>query len=282
MLSILIILIQSNIQLSVTTLHLPSYRSKIDKAPSYLISGDRSDIQWKIPSSDQQMIKLTPKTENGFSSVLVQVFYEGTSSFLSTISASATKEKDEIVNIFVSAVHSIQIISKTTSLFVQENKEAFEVQGFDVNGNAFHSVDGLSFTYSYDSKIIKRIDNPKTSTLILEGIKEGTTKLTFSLSPSISSNTITLSIFEPIVLRPSNVTVKVGDSYEFKVFSGSGKSLREINLPNNYFSFSSFNKEIVQVNNDGKLIGHKAGEGIIQVFDRRSGYYQAFANVIVV
>jgi hypothetical protein len=267
------------INLKITTLHLPSYRSKIDKPPSYIVFGDRSDIQWKVPSSDQKIIKLTPKTINEISSVLVQVFYEGTSSYFTTITASATNEKDEIINVFIAPVCSLQIISKTTFLFIQENKETYEIQGFDVNGNAFHSVDGLSFTCSYNNKVVKKINNPKTSVIVLEGIKEGKTQLTFSLSPSVSSNTITLSVFEPIVLHPLNISLKVGDVFQLKLLTGRGKSLKEVKLPNNYFSFSSFNNEIAQVGNDGRLISKKSGEGVIQVFDERSGYYKGYAHV---
>jgi hypothetical protein len=281
MFSLIFFLVQSKIRLSVTTIRLPCYRSKIDKSPSYIVYGDRSDIQWKVPSSDQKIIKLTAKTLKGVSSVLVQVFYEGTSPCFTTITASAKNEEDEIINVFISPVHSLQIISKASSLFIQERKETYEVQGFDANGNAFHSLDGLSFTCSYDKKIVKKIDNSRTSAITLEGTKEGTAKLTFSLSRSISSNTITLSIFEPIVLDSSKITLKVGDGYQLKLLSGTGKSLKEVKLPNKHFSFLSFNNETVQVSNDGKLIGKTAGEGMIQVFDARSGYYKGFAQVIV-
>jgi hypothetical protein len=281
MLYLLFAFIQSSITLSATTLRLPSYKSKIDKPPSYIVSGDRRDIQWKAASSDQQIIKLTPKVINGISSVHVQVLYEGTSPCFTTITASATNEEDEIINVFLAPVHSLQIISKTTSLFIQESKEIYEIQGFDANGNAFHSLDGLSFTYSYDNKIVKRIDNSETSAITLEGIKEGQTQLSFSYSPSISSNTITLTIIEPIVLNPSKISLSVGDIYQVKLSLGTAQKLTEVKLPNEHFHFSSFNNEIVEISDDGKLIGKKAGEGVIQVFDGRSGYYKESTQVTV-
>ncbi|XP_011500196.1 PREDICTED: nuclear pore membrane glycoprotein 210 [Ceratosolen solmsi marchali] len=187
-------------------------------------------------------------------------------------------------DVIVDAIFSLNIVTTTRELFIEEAPEAFEVRAYDEQGNEFTTLSGIEFSWeirnidkkgvqsnSFPNNVLRFItfqESPyetpssiemldaigKTGNIILlEGIKTGTAKVAVKiLYPEyrhVPPVEVELIVVANLIIIPSDVTMMSFDSFKYRVVQVHQGRLEEINIPLSQYYLEAENPEILEINN---------------------------------
>lgn len=156
-------------------------------------------------------------------------------------------------DVIVDAIFSLNIVTTTRELFIEEAPEAFEVRAYDEQGNEFTTLAGVEFNWGIGNtnKQGSRMDNdvsnsvlqfmtfqespyetPSTvamldtlgktgNIILLEGVRTGTarvtTKLIYSEYKHVPQVEVDLIVVANLIIIPSDVTVMAYDHFIYRI-----------------------------------------------------------------
>ncbi|ERL89556.1 hypothetical protein D910_06921, partial [Dendroctonus ponderosae] len=159
-------------------------------------------------------------------------------------------------DVIVDVIHSLAITTTTKELFMEEAPEDFEVKAFDDQGNEFSTLELVEFDWNIiplrpnKETVIRYISyrdspyevppgiqsledsNKKGYSILLEGVKSGSAKVTVRLPYSeykqVPTHEVQLMIVANLLLTPGEVYVMAGE------IINNGR-MEEISMPNNQY-----------------------------------------------
>ncbi|KAH1015131.1 hypothetical protein HUJ05_012909 [Dendroctonus ponderosae] len=166
-------------------------------------------------------------------------------------------------DVIVDVIHSLAITTTTKELFMEEAPEDFEVKAFDDQGNEFSTLELVEFDWNIiplrpnKETVIRYISyrdspyevppgiqsledsNKKGYSILLEGVKSGSAKVTVRLPYSeykqVPTHEVQLMIVANLLLTPGEVYVMAGEIVPFKIFYINNGRMEEISMPNNQY-----------------------------------------------
>lgn len=171
-------------------------------------------------------------------------------------------------DVIVDVISSLQIITKTRQLYVEESPEIFEVRAYDKQGNEFSTLEGIQFVWSVSSgnaqdlsskNDVIRFINFKDSyyeipskihdvdaqvskeyMVLLEGVKTGTANVSVELGHheyrSVPPTTVQLNVIANLLIEPADLYILQGDIAHYKLLQVKNGRFIELPLPSNQYS----------------------------------------------
>lgn len=161
-------------------------------------------------------------------------------------------------DINVDRIHSLQIVTKTHELFLEEAPEEFSVRAYDDQGNEFSTLEGIVFKWTVESssssgsenvQFIKFRDStyalePKLAELeakgmqgskvLLEGIKTGSSKVSVRLVSKAYGDVppaeVTVMVVANLFLVPHNAYVMLGAAVDYHAEQMKSNRIHKIEL----------------------------------------------------
>ncbi|KAK5648429.1 hypothetical protein RI129_003321 [Pyrocoelia pectoralis] len=153
-------------------------------------------------------------------------------------------------DVIVDIIDSLDIITTTKELYVEEAPEVFEVRAYDSQGNEFTTLEGIEFDWQilptstrsgpsgirfitfkdspYEApSTIENFenDNKKGHTVLLAGFKTGSAKIRVKLPHNeyrnVNGHEVQLSVIANLIITPPEIYIMVGDTVEIKVIQVS-------------------------------------------------------------
>ncbi|XP_018310239.1 nuclear pore membrane glycoprotein 210 [Mycetomoellerius zeteki] len=207
-------------------------------------------------------------------------------------------------DIIVDAIFSLNLITTTRELYIEDIPEAFEVRAYDEHGNEFTTLAGIEFVWSIgDANKHMLSDSKPTSNVLrfmtyeesqyerpisiatldsvgkrghivlIEGVRTGTAKVSVRLPHSeykyVPSIELELVVIANLIIIPSEITIMAHDSFRYKIMHTRQGRLEEINLPLNQYYLEAENSDILEINNDHDFAyGHKLGRTKVFLHDK--------------
>ncbi|EAY07202.1 hypothetical protein TVAG_050170 [Trichomonas vaginalis G3] len=270
-----IAIFKQGIKLSHNNALLPFRRDSTSVMPSFVISNIQdSCVNWS--SSNPSILKVTPIKDNDkcYKSAKVEVLYTGMTRMNTLIIAENEAGEKQSCNVYIDEVKEIEILTSTRTVYVDSYSQTISLQGFDGKQNIFTSI-GHEANWQYDSNYFILDKNsiqkdPLNPTLSLKGISVGKSTIQAKLFNLVA--TAEISIVEQINLYPPNYIRVLPDvNLPFHLCTNLATSLSQckpINKANqNQFTFSSSNKQIITINNEGLSHTHELGVASIIASD---------------
>ncbi|XP_015122666.1 nuclear pore membrane glycoprotein 210 [Diachasma alloeum] len=243
--------------------------------------------QWSTSRLD--VVHLIPMNENPdrtcSSAVLVQsITRELTRNTAIVLAEDVNTGQFLRCDVIVDAIYSLNLVTTTRELFIEEAPEAFEVRAYDEQGNEFTTLAGVEFEwsigngerYSVQGDIGNSIlrfmtfqespyETPSTiamldgtgrqgSIILLEGVKTGTArveaKLPYAEYKHVSPVEVELIVVANLIILPTDVTMMAFDNLKYKIMQVHQGRLEEIKLPSNQYYLVAETPEIVQIDNE--------------------------------
>ncbi|KAK0090394.1 hypothetical protein PV325_000676 [Microctonus aethiopoides] len=207
--------------------------------------------------------------------------------------------------VIVDVIFTLNLVTTTRELFIEEAPEAFEVRATDEQGNEFTTLAGVEFTwtignrdkYSVHSNLessdnilrfmtfqespyetpptIAMLDGSgrKGSIILMEGVKTGTTKVSAKLPYAeykhVSPVEIELIVIANLIILPTDVSIMAFDSLKYKIMQVHQGRLEEIHLPSNQYFLGAENPEILDIDNaSGKAYALAYGKTKVLLHDK--------------
>ncbi|CAL7946385.1 unnamed protein product [Xylocopa violacea] len=248
---------------------------------------DGACYQWSTSRVD--IIQLIPINENVertcSSAILIQtITRESTRNTAIVLAEDVNTGQFLRCDVIVDAIFSLNLVTTTRELYIEEAPEAFEVRAYDEQGNEFTTLAGVEFLWSIDnadkhmpdSKIqhdilrfmtyqesqyetpptVAALDSTgkKGHIVLLEGIKTGTAKVSVKLPyleyKHVPPIEVELIVIANLIIIPSDITVMMYDSFKYKIMQARQGRLEEINLPSSQYYLEAENPDILEIDND--------------------------------
>lgn len=157
-------------------------------------------------------------------------------------------------DVIVDAIHSLNMVTTTRELFIEEAPEAFEVRAYDEQGNEFTTLAGVEFNWEignidkkgtqvsslpmpnnvlrfmtfqespyetpHDVEILD-VTGKTGNVVLLEGVKTGTAKvavkLLYSEYKQVTPVEVELIVVANLIIIPSDVTIMPFDSFIYRI-----------------------------------------------------------------
>ncbi|XP_063995333.1 nuclear pore membrane glycoprotein 210 [Diachasmimorpha longicaudata] len=243
--------------------------------------------QWSTSRLD--VVHLIPMNENPdrtcSSAVLVQsISRELTRNTAIVLAEDVNTGQFLRCDVIVDAIYSLNLVTTTRELFIEEAPEAFEVRAYDEQGNEFTTLAGVKFEWSIGNgerfsvqgdignSILRFMtfhespyETPSTiamldgtgnqgSIILLEGVKTGTAKveakLPYSEYKHVSPVEVELIVVANLIILPTDVTMMAFDTLKYKIMQVHQGRLEEIKLPSNQYYVVAETPAIVQIDNE--------------------------------
>ncbi|XP_015435256.1 PREDICTED: nuclear pore membrane glycoprotein 210 [Dufourea novaeangliae] len=248
---------------------------------------DGACYQWSTSRLD--IIQLIPINENVertcSSAILIQtITRESTRNTAIVLAEDVNTGQFLRCDVIVDAIFSLNLVTTTRELYIEEAPEAFEVRAYDEQGNEFTTLAGVEFHWSIDNAD-KHMSNSKTpndvlrfmtyeesqyetpSTVaaldaagkkghigLLEGIKTGTAKVSVRLPypeyKHVPPIEVELIVIANLIIIPSDITVMAHDSFKYKIMQARQGRLEEITLPSSQYYLEAESPSILEIDND--------------------------------
>ncbi|XP_029037862.1 nuclear pore membrane glycoprotein 210 [Osmia bicornis bicornis] len=248
---------------------------------------DGACYQWSTSRLD--IIQLIPINENVertcSSAILIQtITREATRNTAIVLAEDVNNGQFLRCDVIVDAIFSLNLVTTTRELYIEEAPEAFEVRAYDEQGNEFTTLGGVEFLWSIDVADKHRADGKtpndvlrfmtyqesqyetpptvaaldatgkKGHIVLLEGIKTGTAKVSVRLPypeyKHVPPIEVELIVIANLIIIPSDITVMVYDSFRYKIMQARHGRLEEISLPSNQYYLEAENPDILKIDND--------------------------------
>ncbi|CAK9831046.1 Nuclear pore membrane glycoprotein 210 [Anthophora retusa] len=248
---------------------------------------DGACYQWSTSRLD--IIQLIPINENVertcSSAILIQtITRESTRNTAIVLAEDVNTGQFLRCDVIVDAIFSLNLVTTTRELYIEEAPEAFEVRAYDEQGNEFTTLAGVEFLWSIDNTDRHMPDNKtpndvlrfmtyqesqyetphtvaaldvigkKGHIVLLEGIKTGTAKVSVRLPypeyKHVPPIEVELIVIANLIIIPSDITVMAYDSFKYKIMQACQGRLEEINLPSSQYYLEAENPDILEIDND--------------------------------
>ena len=162
------------------------------------------------------------------------------------------------VEVKVDDIRSLQIVTKTHELLLDEAPEEFKVRAYDAKGNEFSTLDGIIFkwdakerddvvkfisfrdsAYDFDYAATSKVIEAKGQQgykVLLEGIKTGSSKISVRLVSKVYSEGVTPAADTTVVvvanlyIVPMSTYIMVGGTIDYKAEQMKSNKVHEISL----------------------------------------------------
>ncbi|XP_078048616.1 nucleoporin 210 isoform X1 [Augochlora pura] len=248
---------------------------------------DGACYQWSTSRVD--IIQLIPINENVertcSSAILIQTITRESSRNTAIVLAEDVNTGQFLrCDVIVDAIFSLNLVTTTRELYIEEAPEAFEVRAYDEQGNEFTTLAGVEFLWTIenadkrisDTKVAGNIlrfmtyqesqyETPPTVAaldavgkkghiVLLEGIKTGTAKVSVKLPyleyKHVPPIEVELIVIANLIIIPSDITIMAHDSFKYKIMQARQGRLEEINLPSSQYYLEAENPDILEIDND--------------------------------
>ncbi|XP_076635899.1 nucleoporin 210 [Colletes latitarsis] len=248
---------------------------------------DGACYQWSTSRLD--IIQLIPINENVertcSSAILIQtITRESTRNTAIVLAEDVNNGQFLRCDVIVDAIFSLNLVTTTRELYIEEAPEAFEVRAYDEQGNEFTTLAGVEFFWSIDNTDKYMLDGktqndvlrfmtyqesqyetPSTVAaldsvsktghiVLLEGIKTGTAKVSVRLPypeyKHVPPIEVELIVIANLIIIPSDITIMAYDSFKYKIMQARQGRLEEINLPSSQYYLEAENPDILEIDND--------------------------------
>ncbi|XP_076658304.1 nucleoporin 210 [Halictus rubicundus] len=248
---------------------------------------DGACYQWSTSRLD--IIQLIPINENVertcSSAILIQTITRESSRNTAIVLAEDVNTGQFLrCDVIVDAIYSLNLVTTTRELYIEEAPEAFEVRAYDEQGNEFTTLAGVEFLWNIENAD-KRMSDGKTANdilrfmtyqesqyetpptvaaldvigkkghiVLLEGIKTGTAKVSVRLPypeyKHVPPIEVELIVIANLIIIPSDITVMTHDSFKYKIMQARQGRLEEISLPSSQYYLEAENPNILEIDND--------------------------------
>ncbi|XP_031847094.2 nucleoporin 210 [Nomia melanderi] len=248
---------------------------------------DGACYQWSTSRLD--IIQLIPINENVertcSSAILIQtITRESTRNTAIVLAEDVNTGQFLRCDVIVDAIFSLNLVTTTRELYIEEAPEAFEVRAYDEQGNEFTTLAGVEFLWHIENAD-KRITDGKTPNdilrfmtyqesqyetpptvaaldavgkkghiVLLEGIKTGTAKVSVRLPypeyKHVPPIEVELIVIANLIIIPSDITVLAHDSFKYKIMQARQGRLEEISLPSSQYYLEAEHPGILDIDND--------------------------------
>ncbi|KAF7415050.1 hypothetical protein HZH68_003539 [Vespula germanica] len=249
---------------------------------------DGGCYQWSTSRLD--IIQLIPISENFdkscSSSIMIQtITRESTRNTAIVLAEDVNTGQLLRCDVIVDAIFSLNLVTTTRELYIEEAPEAFEVRAYDEQGNEFTTLAGVEFLWSIgnadkraqsDNKIpgnvlrfltyqesqyetpltVVELDaaGKKGHIVLLEGIRTGTAKVSVKLPypeyKHVPPIEVELIVIANLIIIPSEVTMMQYDNFKYKIMQVHQGRLEIINLPSSQYYLEAENPDMLEINND--------------------------------
>ncbi|KAL2717574.1 nuclear pore membrane glycoprotein 210 [Vespula squamosa] len=249
---------------------------------------DGGCYQWSTSRLD--IIQLIPISENFdkscSSSIMIQtITRESTRNTAIVLAEDVNTGQLLRCDVIVDAIFSLNLVTTTRELYIEEAPEAFEVRAYDEQGNEFTTLAGVEFLWSIgnadkraqsDNKIpgnvlrfltyqesqyetpltVVELDaaGKKGHVVLLEGIRTGTAKVSVKLPypeyKHVPPIEVELIVIANLIIIPSEVTMMQYDNFKYKIMQVHQGRLEIINLPSSQYYLEAENPDMLEINND--------------------------------
>uniref|UniRef100_A0A1A9WQW2 BIG2 domain-containing protein n=1 Tax=Glossina brevipalpis TaxID=37001 RepID=A0A1A9WQW2_9MUSC len=261
---------------------------------------------FKWTSSRQDLILLTPVYDDAEN----ECSYQATVTVLSrdrrrntaiVLAENPTTGDSLRCDVILDVIDKLGVITTTRQLYLEEAPEAFVLRAEDSQGNAFTTLEGVSFNWSISSlskdnkdwvpalRFLTFTESPyhevpaslekfesnglRGYMVLLEGINTGSAKVTVNMPypeySHVSIIEVYISVLATIILEPSDVYVLQGDTIDFRVLQLKVGRI-EISLNNQYFM--EIEDETVASIRGTSATGLKIGRTSVVLRDRNVPY----------
>nr|CAD7454783.1 unnamed protein product [Timema tahoe] len=206
-------------------------------------------------------------------------------------------------DVIVDEIASLDIVTTTRELYMEEAPEIFEVRAYDDQGNEFTTLDGVEFQWSLininshqaESKLpsvsvlrfISFRDSPyetpesvdeferlgkRGNLVLLEGLKTGSAKVSVRLPQQeyrhVPPLEVQLMVIANLIIDPPDVHIMPGDTVNYKILQVQNGRLEEIPLPSAQYYLGMVNEQVGLVDESGHATAMKQGRTKVQLHDR--------------
>ncbi|XP_072752648.1 nuclear pore membrane glycoprotein 210 [Anoplolepis gracilipes] len=264
---------------------------------------------YKWSTSRLDVIQLIPINENFdrtcSSAVLIQtITRELTRSTAIVLAEDINAGHFLRCDVIVDAIFSLNLITTTRELYIEDIPEAFEVRAYDEQGNEFTTLAGIEFLWAIGDAD-KRISSDTKSTskvlrfmtyeesqyerpasvatldsigkrghiVLIEGVRTGTAKVSVRLPHSeykrVPSIELELIVIANLIIIPPEITIMAYDSFKYKIMHTRQGRLEEISLPSNQYYLEAESSDILEIDNDRDFAyGLKTGRTKVFLHDK--------------
>ncbi|XP_003400496.3 nuclear pore membrane glycoprotein 210 [Bombus terrestris] len=244
---------------------------------------------YKWSTSRLDIIQLIPINENVertcSSAILIQTITRESNRNTAIVLAEDVNNGQFLrCDVIVDVIFSLNLVTTTRELYIEEAPEAFEVRAYDEQGNEFTTLAGVEFLWSIDNAdkhmsdskapndilrfmtyqeshyetppTIAALDviGKKGHIVLLEGIKTGTAKVSVKLTypeyKHVPPIEVELIVIANLIIIPSDTTVMAYDSFKYKIMQARQGRLEEITLPSSQYYLEAENPNILEIDND--------------------------------
>ncbi|XP_066600784.1 nuclear pore membrane glycoprotein 210 [Prorops nasuta] len=216
--------------------------------------------------------------------------------------------------VITDAIFSLNVVTTTKELYIEEAPEIFEVRAYDDQGNEFSTLEGIEFMWSIGNtdKYVSQLDNKPNDVLkfmtfqesqyetpptvvaldaigkqghivLLGGERTGTAKVSVKLPHSeykhVSPIEVELIIIANLIIIPSDVTMMPYDGLRYKIMQVHEGRLEEINLPFSQYYLEAENPNLLQIDND-HAFAYALAAGRTKVFLHDKNVREEYAVIL--
>lgn len=204
-------------------------------------------------------------------------------------------------DVIVDVIDSLDIVTTTRELYMEEAPEAFEVRAYDDQGNEFTTLENVQFDWILkctgagsvrdDLNVLRFMtfrDSPyetpitvqhfeeldlKGHIVLLEGVKTGSAKVTVSLPypeySHVKTADVSLMVVANLIIEPADVYIIRGDIIQYKIIQVKHGRLEEIELASSQYYLKVDDGIIGDIDaKSGLFTGLQAGKTRVVLHDR--------------
>ncbi|XP_046661962.1 LOW QUALITY PROTEIN: nuclear pore membrane glycoprotein 210-like [Homalodisca vitripennis] len=202
-------------------------------------------------------------------------------------------------DVIVDVITSLNMVTTTRELFMEEAPEMFEVRADDNQGNKFTTLEGVEFQWSIENlaqsqsanqvlRFITFIDSPyETPTtvakfdslglrghkVLIEGVKTGAAKVSVQLPHpeynKVPKIEVVLTVVANLLLDPPDTHILAGDTVKFRLLQMQHGRLDEIPLPSSQYALDVEDTEVIIVDRIVSVVrGVSQGQSRVVLRDR--------------
>ncbi|KAK4884343.1 hypothetical protein RN001_000614 [Aquatica leii] len=201
-------------------------------------------------------------------------------------------------DIIVDVIDSLDIITTTKELYVEEAPEAFEVRAYDSQGNEFTTLQGVEFEWNimassgtkgvtglrfmsfkdspYETpptiENFEKIDK-KGHIVLLSGVKTGSAKVTVKLPHNeykdLRVDEVHLSVIANLIVTPAEAYIMIGDTVPLTIIQMNSGRMLTVDLSSTQYYLDVQYKDIASVDTaSGIVTGLAEGKTKIILYDK--------------
>ena len=277
----------SAFKVSDITVRMP-FRLPAHQPPKYVLTAFDSNVKWECSDPTKVRIIENPRDHTRRSSITIEILHQGPHNEAVTITAKS-KEETVAIPVYIDKIKSVEITTKSRTIFRGYQVTPYGITCFDEAGNTFSTIDSYNVTWNYDAKQIRSVplnetdlftkykDGLPASEILIQGLEVGRKSLTATVNNEITSNVIEIDVVEPIHLVPPTKFMLPGAHFNVKLCTRNAFYQKnpdsdstcetKLKIPDKKYTFYSVNETVATVEQNGRITAHVLGRTDIKVND---------------